>query len=82
MRVTNASARDGDEVTQLYLQGPGLVSGAIRQLRGFERIHLRAGESGEVRFAIGLDDLPKGRTGIAVGGGQPTSGNAFARGSL
>jgi beta-glucosidase len=82
VRVTNTSGREGDEVVQLYREGPGLASGALRQLRGFERVHLRAGESRDVRFAVGAADLSKGKTAIAVGGGQPTAGNSFVRGSI
>jgi beta-glucosidase len=82
VRVTNSSARDGDEVAQLYLEGPGLASGAIRQLRGFERLRLRAGESRELRFTIGAADLPKGKVALTVGGGQGTAGNSFVRGSM
>jgi beta-glucosidase len=67
VRVTNTSARDGDEVVQLYLSG--VPEEAVRSLRGFQRVHLRAGESRDVTFA--LDDRPKRRTKISVGGGQP-----------
>ncbi len=65
VEVKNTSSRDGDEVVQLYVAGS---DGAIRDLRGFERIHLRAGESREVGFTA---PLPKGKVRISVGGGQP-----------
>jgi len=68
VRVKNESKIPGDEVVQLYLSGNG---DAIRNLRGFERIHLGAGETREVKFTIGAADLPKGRTTVSVGGGQP-----------
>src|SRR5205814_1827046 len=44
VRVTNSGAQQGDEVAQLYVtppQGPGVPR---RSLKGFERIHLAAGE--------------------------------------
>ena len=68
VRVSNDSKIPGDEVVQLYLSGSG---DAIRNLRGFERIHLGPGESREVKFSIGLADVPKARTTVSVGGGQP-----------
>jgi hypothetical protein len=48
-----ARARDGDEVVQLYVRravsAPG---GAIRTLRGFERIPLAAGQQKRVSFPL------------------------------
>ncbi len=71
IRVKNESAREGDEVVQLYVDGGGSPDDAIRQLRGFQRIHLRGGETREVRFTPGAEAIPKGKVRIAVGGGQP-----------
>jgi beta-glucosidase len=71
VRVKNDSAREGDEVVQLYVSGGGAPDDPIRQLRGFQRIHLRAGESRNVEFTIGPDDLPKNKARISVGSGQP-----------
>jgi beta-glucosidase len=42
--IENSGDRDGDEVVQLYLRSAA-APGAIWQLRGFERVLLRAGES-------------------------------------
>ncbi len=70
VRVKNASSRDGDEVVQLYLDG-GAPDGAIRDLRGFQRVHLRAGETREVQFSLDSGALPKTKVKISVGGGQP-----------
>jgi beta-glucosidase len=69
VRVKNASGPEGDEVVQLYVTGA--PDGAIRSLRGFQRVHLRAGESKDVKFTVSAEDLPKGKAQIAVGGGQP-----------
>jgi beta-glucosidase len=72
-RVTNTSARDGDEVVELYVRGGGMPADPIRELKGFQRVHLRAGESRDVEFTIGADALPRNstRVGVSVGGGQP-----------
>jgi beta-glucosidase len=44
---------DGDEVVQLYLtQEKASTPRPIRQLEGFERIHLRQGESKRVTFTL------------------------------
>jgi beta-glucosidase len=71
--VRNTSARDGDEVVQLYLGGGPRTEAPIRSLRGFQRIHLRAGESREVGFTIASPDLSEGMVEASVGGGQPAS---------
>jgi beta-glucosidase len=71
VRVKNDSARDGDEVIQLYVNGGAAANDPIRSLRGFQRIHLRAGESRIVQFTLGAEDVPKEKVRISVGGGQP-----------
>jgi len=71
VRVKNDSAREGDEVVQLYLGGEGAADDPIRQLRGFQRLHLRAGETRDVEFTIAPDEVPKGKVRMSVGGGQP-----------
>jgi beta-glucosidase len=80
--VKNASLRDGDEVVQLYVGGGPEKEAPIRSLLGFRRIHLRAGESREVRFTISLDDLPESEVEISIGGGQPIAGIPHVRGTL
>jgi beta-glucosidase len=80
--VKNTSAQDGDEVVQLYIGGGAGEESPIRNLRGFQRIHLRAGESREVKFTLGPDDLPKSEVDVSVGGGQPAANVAHVRGTL
>jgi beta-glucosidase len=80
--VKNASALDGDEVVQLYVGGGPEEDAPIRTLRGFQRLHLRAGESREVTFTLGTDDLPKSTVEVSVGGGQPLANTPFVRGRL
>ena len=69
--VKNTSTRDGDEVVQLYVSGEPGEGAPLRSLRGFQRVHLRAGESREVTFKLGSDVLPDSKVQISVGGGQP-----------
>jgi beta-glucosidase len=70
VKVKNDSGRDGDEVAQLYFTGGG-ADDAIRDLRGFQRVHLRAGETKQVEFTVSARELPKEKVKISVGGGQP-----------
>lgn len=56
--VTNTGDRAGAEIVQLYICDP--VANGVRpykELRGFERIYLEAGESKEVTFAIDYNRL-------------------------
>ncbi len=80
--VRNTSSRDGDEVVQLYVGGGGDAEAPIRNLRGFQRIHLRAGEERQLEFTVGADDLPKSTVEITVGGGQPAINVPHVRGTL
>jgi len=57
--VRNTSKREGDEVVQLYVAGGPQPDAPIRSLRGFQRIHLRAGEGRQLTFTLSASDLPK-----------------------
>jgi beta-glucosidase len=51
--IRNTGQRDGDEVVQLYVAPiKPEHSRARKELKGVERIHLRAGESREVNFTL------------------------------
>ena len=79
-QVKNVSNRDGDEVVQLYLSYPNAGAGLQRELRGFRRIHLQAGEAETVHFALEQGTLRPLATTISVAGGQPLgewTGNHF-----
>lgn len=52
--LSNTSTRDGAEVAQLYVESPGGVWGPVRELKGFTKVHLKAGESTKVH--IPFDD--------------------------
>ena len=52
--VTNTGPRAADEVVQLYLhQRFGSASRPVRELKGFRRVTLQAGEKQEVSFTVG-----------------------------
>jgi beta-glucosidase len=80
-RVKNDSNREGDEVVQVYVSRGG-SGDAIRELRGFQRVHLQAGETREVKFEIPSEDLPAGKVRISIGGGQPVGAVARVEGSV
>ena len=78
--VRNVGDRDGDEVVQLYASYPESQAGQpIRQLRGFERVSIPAGESHDVVLTVDRSDLTywdetahafvpqKGRIHFAIG---------------
>ena len=51
--VANTGSRDGDEVVELYLaHRNSAVTRPLRELKGFKRIHVAAGERTTVRFEI------------------------------
>ena len=51
--VTNTGDYDGDEIVQLYIRDMvGSVARPVMELKGFERIHLKKGETKTVIFTI------------------------------
>lgn len=51
--VTNSGTRDSDEVVQLYIhQRYGTAIRPIREMKGFKRIHIKAGQSEKVTFTL------------------------------
>ncbi len=58
VEVRNVGDRDGEEVAQLYASFPSSrVDRPLRQLVGFRRVAIRAGEAATVRLTIPLADL-------------------------
>lgn len=56
--VTNTGARAGDDVVQLYVRDDAAsVSRPVRQLRGFQRLTLRPGETRTARFTLGAEAM-------------------------
>lgn len=94
--ITNTGEMSGDEVAQLYIhhQNPS-VKTALKSLKGFQRISLKAGERKIVKFTLSPADLSfvdthgntkqiKGKIELSIGGSQPdesnkTSGNTIKR---
>lgn len=56
--VTNTGRYDGDEIVQLYIRDlVGSVSRPVKELKGFERVHLKQGETKTVSFTIDAEKL-------------------------
>ena len=81
--VKNASARDGDEVAELYLVPPKDGVAPKLALEGFSRVHLGAGETRHIKFVLdarqmsvvdqaGVRAVRAGTYGLALGGAQPS----------
>jgi beta-glucosidase len=80
--VKNTGRRDGDEVAELYISFPRLPGAPLRALRGFTRVHLKAGEQKHIKLMLSPRDLSyvneagdrwlsTGDYLITIGGGQP-----------
>ncbi|MGH9341426.1 MAG: beta-glucosidase BglX [Acidobacteriota bacterium] len=58
LEVKNVGDRDGVEVAQLYIGQRGTsVARPVRELKGFQRIALRPGQSRRVAFTLGKKEL-------------------------
>lgn len=58
VKVTNTGKKDADEIVQLYIRDVvGSSSRPVKELKGFQRISLKAGESKVVEFPITIDLL-------------------------
>jgi len=58
VRITNSGSRAGDEVVQLYVRDQvSSVTRPVKELRGFARVTLKPGESKNVSFALGPEEL-------------------------
>jgi beta-glucosidase len=56
--VTNAGNFDGEEVVQLYIRDlVGSIVRPVKELKGFQKVFLKKGESKEVSFAITANEL-------------------------
>ncbi|MGH8853679.1 MAG: glycoside hydrolase family 3 C-terminal domain-containing protein, partial [Telluria sp.] len=93
VEVRNSGSRDGDEVVQLYVSrkhvSRKLEGAPIRSLKGFQRVHLKAGESRKLSFRVDAQALsvvdakgkrvvPAGIAQLWIGGGQPGGARAAA----
>ena len=58
VKVKNVGKRDGDDVAQLYVRDVvAQTTRPVRELKGFERFSLKAGEERVVEFSIPTSDL-------------------------
>ena len=58
VRITNTGKLAGEEIVQLYVQDQvGSVTRPVKELKGFKKIKLLAGQSEEISFIIKTDDL-------------------------
>lgn len=56
--VTNSGNYDGAEVVQLYIRDMvGSITRPVKELKGFQKVFLKKGESKKVTFNISPDDL-------------------------
>lgn len=63
--VTNKGNHDGYETVQLYLRDIyAEVARPVKELKGFDRIFLKKGESREVKFVLTEDDLKFYNSGL------------------
>ncbi|MBP7369647.1 MAG: glycoside hydrolase family 3 C-terminal domain-containing protein, partial [Paludibacteraceae bacterium] len=66
--VTNTGKTDGEEVVQCYIRDMvGSVTRPVKELKGFEKIFLKAGESKKVSFTITPDLLAFHRLDMTYG---------------
>ena len=56
--MKNTGPVPGTEVAQLYIRNTGgSVEEPVRELRGFQRVTLKPGESQALEFTLGFDEL-------------------------
>ncbi len=56
--ITNTGSRDGDEIVQFYIRDRfASIVRPVKELKGFQRIHLAKGESKTVKFDIDATTL-------------------------
>jgi beta-glucosidase len=56
--ITNSGAVAADEVVQLYFRDPvASVARPVKELRGFQRLTLKPGETRRVSFTLGFDQF-------------------------
>ncbi len=93
VEVSNAGSVAGDEVVELYLTKPKGAEVPIRELAGFQRIHLEPGKRSRVELTIDPRSLGEvdaggnrvivpGRYAVSVGGSQPADGSGVLSGEF
>ncbi len=84
--ITNTGRVAGSDVAQLYLSDPAAATEPPRQLKGFQKVTLRPGQSCTVRFSLNSHDLsywnsaanrwvvPAGQFGVYLGDSSALAG--------
>ena len=84
--ITNTGRVAGSDVAQLYLSDPAAATEPPRQLKGFQKVTLRPGQSCTVRFSLNRHDLsywnsaanrwvvPAGQFGVYLGDSSALAG--------
>lgn len=68
VEVKNTSKVDGEEVVQLYIRDVvGSITRPVKELKGFKKVMIKAGESVKVDFEIGEEDLAYYRKDLTFG---------------
>ena len=58
VKLTNLGGYDGEEVVQLYTRDlVGSVTRPVKELKGFKKVFLKAGESKVIDFTLSVNDL-------------------------
>jgi beta-glucosidase len=58
VKITNTGRYDGEETAQLYVRDlVGSVTRPVRELKGFQKVFLKQGESKTIQFKLHADDL-------------------------
>lgn len=90
VELKNAGKWDGDEVVQLYVSHPDSKQRkAIRSLKGFQRVHLKAGETKILQFVLKPGQMAvrneymqalvePGNLQLSIGGRQPDAASVAA----
>jgi len=58
VEVKNTGSVAGTEIAQLYIRNiGGSIEEPVRELRGFQRVELQPGQSKQIEFTLGFDEL-------------------------
>jgi len=91
VKVKNNSTYDGDEVVQVYIRNLNSIKNQpLHSLKGFKRIHLKAGQMSEVEIPLRMDAFSyindagdkineSGNFEVFVGNGQPGYGTVVSK---
>jgi beta-glucosidase len=79
--VTNLGKRDGTEIVQVYIHKVNDSDGPLRTLKGFQRLSIAAGKTGQAIISLPYDsfefyDRPKGRMTVLPGEYEIYYGNS------